>query len=135
MTPPLATALTTAEDVQLAGVPVPMTWSGWLVPTASPPGGTRAWPAGLPKSGTGRVDAGTETDALTARGATPLAANAAPPASTAKNPPKPPLHRTAPHATPDVWSRLREMFWRHLPALQEAIAELEQGNGEILVAM
>ncbi|MGD0285912.1 MAG: hypothetical protein ABSC31_05980 [Acidimicrobiales bacterium] len=26
------------------------------------------------------------------------------------------------------------MFWRHLPALQEVIAELEQGNGEILVA-
>jgi len=27
-----------------------------------------------------------------------------------------------------------EMFWRYLPALQEAIAELDQGNGEILVA-
>jgi hypothetical protein len=26
------------------------------------------------------------------------------------------------------------MFWRHLSALQEAISELEQGNGEILVA-
>jgi len=108
-----------------------------LVRTASPAGGTRAWPTGLPKSGTGRVDAGTETDALAARGATPFAVNAAPPASTTKNPPKPPLHRTAPHVTPDVWSRLRqraEMFWRHRPALQEAIAELDQGGGEILVA-
>ncbi len=36
MMPPLATALTTAADVQLAGVPVPMTWSGWLVFTAAP---------------------------------------------------------------------------------------------------
>jgi DNA invertase Pin-like site-specific DNA recombinase len=26
------------------------------------------------------------------------------------------------------------MFWRHRPALQEAIAELDQGGGEILVA-
>ena len=41
MTPPLATALTTAAEVQLAGVPVPMTWFGSLVTTASPAGGTR----------------------------------------------------------------------------------------------
>ena len=40
MMPPLATALTTAADVQLAGVPGPMTWFGWLVLTARPAGGT-----------------------------------------------------------------------------------------------
>ena len=28
MMPPWATALTTAAEVQLAGVPLPMTWSG-----------------------------------------------------------------------------------------------------------
>src|SRR5580658_8919801 len=40
MTPPCATALTTAREVQLAGVPVPMTWLGWLVLTARAAGGT-----------------------------------------------------------------------------------------------
>jgi hypothetical protein len=34
MTPPAATAATTAADVQLAGVPLPITWSGSLVTTA-----------------------------------------------------------------------------------------------------
>src|SRR5882757_11297488 len=51
MMPPRATALTTAAEVQLAGVPVPMTWSGWLVFTAAPARGTLAWPSGFPKSG------------------------------------------------------------------------------------
>jgi hypothetical protein len=40
MMPPLATALTTAADVQLAGLPVPMTWWGPLVLAARPAGGT-----------------------------------------------------------------------------------------------
>src|SRR5271165_820495 len=48
MTPPLATARTRAADVQLAGVPLPMTWFGRAVLTARPAGGTEAWPAGLP---------------------------------------------------------------------------------------
>ena len=47
ITPPLATALTTAAEVQLAGVPLPMTRFGWLVFTARPRGGN-AWPFGLP---------------------------------------------------------------------------------------
>jgi hypothetical protein len=51
ITPPLATALTTAAEVQLAGVPLPMTWFGWLVFTARPAGGTNAWPCGLPAAG------------------------------------------------------------------------------------
>jgi hypothetical protein len=42
MMPPLATALTTAAEVQLAGVPVPTTWVGWLVFTAAPARGTLA---------------------------------------------------------------------------------------------
>src|SRR5579864_728725 len=51
MIPPAATALTTAADVQLAGVPWPITWFGWLVFTARPAGGTGKCPLGLPKSG------------------------------------------------------------------------------------
>src|SRR5258708_36013010 len=46
--PPLATALTTAADVQLAGLPLPMTWFGCAVLTARAAGGTQAWPFGLP---------------------------------------------------------------------------------------
>src|ERR1700689_2844411 len=49
--PPSATALTTAADVQLAGVPTPMTWLGSLVLTARRAGGTWAGPWGLPTSG------------------------------------------------------------------------------------
>ena len=51
MMPPCATALITAAEVQPAGVPVPMTWSGWPVLTAAPACGTLTCPAGLPKSG------------------------------------------------------------------------------------
>src|SRR5215470_15071583 len=51
ITPPAATAATTACEVQPAGVPSPMTWSGWLVLTGRPAGGTDAWPAGLPAAG------------------------------------------------------------------------------------
>src|SRR5215471_7301732 len=51
MIPPAATALTTAADVQLAGVPWPITWSGRLVFTARPADGTGKCPLGLPKSG------------------------------------------------------------------------------------
>src|SRR6185437_5153770 len=40
MTPPLATARTTAREVQLAAVPRPMTRVGWAVLTARPAGGT-----------------------------------------------------------------------------------------------
>jgi hypothetical protein len=47
----LATALTTAAEVQLAGVPLPMTWFGWLVFTARAARGTNAWPFGLPAAG------------------------------------------------------------------------------------
>src|ERR1700733_10730393 len=50
---PRATALTTAAEVQPAGVPLPMTWLGWLVFTAAPACATLAWPSGLPKSGGG----------------------------------------------------------------------------------
>jgi hypothetical protein len=59
ITPPAATAATTACEVQLAEVPSPMTWSGWLVLTGCPAGGTSAWPAGLPAAGsrTGDGDA------------------------------------------------------------------------------
>ena len=36
MMPPAATARTTAAEVQLAGLPFPITWLGWLVSTARP---------------------------------------------------------------------------------------------------
>ncbi len=42
ITPPLATALTTAAEVQLPGVPLPMTWVGCDVFTARPATGTNA---------------------------------------------------------------------------------------------
>ncbi|BFU43101.1 hypothetical protein KRMM14A1004_13380 [Krasilnikovia sp. MM14-A1004] len=51
ITPPAATARTTAAEVQLAGVPVPTTRSGRLVSTARPAAGTAALPAGLPGAG------------------------------------------------------------------------------------
>jgi hypothetical protein len=40
MIPPAATARTTAAEVQLAGRPLPITWSGCRVSTARPAGGT-----------------------------------------------------------------------------------------------
>jgi len=53
MIPPMATAWTTAAEVQLAGVPVPMTWLGRAVLTARPAGGTQASPSGYPYRGSG----------------------------------------------------------------------------------
>ena len=38
ITPPAATAPATACEVQLAGVPWPITWSGWAVLTAGADG-------------------------------------------------------------------------------------------------
>src|SRR5215212_6794845 len=51
MIPPLATAATTALDVQLAAVPVPTIRSALRVSTARASAGTVALPAGLPKTG------------------------------------------------------------------------------------
>jgi hypothetical protein len=48
MMPPRATAWTTAAELQLAAVPVPMTWSGRAVLTARPARGTQASPSGFP---------------------------------------------------------------------------------------
>src|SRR5438046_8061428 len=53
MTPPAATAATTAADVQLAGVPSPIMRVGCDVSTAAASGGTAAWPFGLPVAGCG----------------------------------------------------------------------------------
>jgi hypothetical protein len=47
ITPPAATASTTAADVQLAAVPVPITWSGWAMLTGWPAAGTGAMPVPL----------------------------------------------------------------------------------------
>src|SRR6516164_2528019 len=51
ITPPLATAATTAADVQLAAVPLPITWSGWEVSTGRAAAGIGAPPPGFPASG------------------------------------------------------------------------------------
>src|SRR5690349_12195016 len=51
ITPPAATAVTTAADVQLAGVPLPTTRSGRRVSTARASAGTEAPPPGLPGLG------------------------------------------------------------------------------------
>lgn len=48
MTPPAATAATTAADVQLAGVPLPTVRAGCEVSTARAAAGTGAWPPGFP---------------------------------------------------------------------------------------
>ncbi|GAB2835444.1 hypothetical protein GCM10027176_44720 [Actinoallomurus bryophytorum] len=48
MTPPAATADTTALDVQLPGVPFPITLVACEVSTARAAAGTAAWPSGLP---------------------------------------------------------------------------------------
>jgi hypothetical protein len=56
ITPPAATAATTASDVQLAGVPFPTTRSGRLTSTALASPGTVACPSGLP--GLGRICGG-----------------------------------------------------------------------------
>src|SRR5262245_18075670 len=57
-TPPAATASTTAADVQLAGVPVPMTLSGWDVSAGPASAGTPAPPAGVPAAGPARSGGG-----------------------------------------------------------------------------
>ena len=51
----MATAATTAAPVQLAGVPVPTTWSGCVVSTNCASGGIVAPPPGLPGGGGGGV--------------------------------------------------------------------------------
>ncbi len=48
ITPPAVTAVTTAAEVQLAGVPVPITRSGALTSSTPHPVGTVAVPFGLP---------------------------------------------------------------------------------------
>nr|WP_228561900.1 hypothetical protein [Catenulispora rubra] len=53
MTPPFATAATTAADVQLAALPSPTTVVGCDVSTACAAAGTGAWPSGLPNAAGG----------------------------------------------------------------------------------
>jgi hypothetical protein len=53
ITPPAATAAITADDVQLAAVPVPTTVVGCEVSTGCPAAGIAAWPFGLPADGSG----------------------------------------------------------------------------------
>jgi hypothetical protein len=48
MTPPAATAATTAAEVQLAAVPVPTTLVGWEVSAGRASAGIAAWPLLLP---------------------------------------------------------------------------------------
>ncbi|MFL6144163.1 MAG: hypothetical protein ACJ72N_20145 [Labedaea sp.] len=53
ITPPAATAATTAAEVQLAALPSPITLVGRAVSTAAASAGTTARPAGLPIGATG----------------------------------------------------------------------------------
>ncbi len=48
MMPPLATAATTADEVQLAAVPLPITRAGFEVSTARAAAGTAAFPCAFP---------------------------------------------------------------------------------------
>src|SRR4051794_40706446 len=56
-TPPAATAATTAAEVQLAGVPVPMTRVGWLLSAACASAGTATCPSGFPAWNDGAAEA------------------------------------------------------------------------------
>ena len=55
MIPPLATARTTARDVQLRGVPLPTQRSGWEVSTARASGGTGTAATAVDGSSTARA--------------------------------------------------------------------------------
>ncbi len=110
MIPPAATARTTASDVQPAGVPLPITWFGWLVLTALPAGGTGKCPFGLPKSGRTPVrvaldDAPAAAGGCTAPAGAPRAsetiapARAPAPTRAVATIPKPRILRTAPYAS------------------------------------
>jgi hypothetical protein len=108
ITPPAATAATTACEVQLAGVPSPMTWSGWLVLTGRPAAGTNAWPAGFPAAGS-RTGVGDGLGLGLGLGAgelgIPARATAALAAPATAAPAPAPLGDAPPHAasvTPDV---------------------------------
>jgi hypothetical protein len=74
MIPPAATAATTAFDVQLAGVPDPITRVGREVSTARASAGTLAPPEGLPAAVRGRGGR------MIADGAAPIPCRAAGPA-------------------------------------------------------
>jgi hypothetical protein len=108
--------------VQPAGVPSPMTWSGWLVLTGRPAAGTNAWPAGFPAAGSrtgvgeglglgaGELDIPACATAALAAPATaapapgaagdapPHAASVTPDANAMSSAVAPPLSRTRPHA-------------------------------------
>jgi hypothetical protein len=58
ITPPAATAVTTACDVQLPGVPLPMTLVGFEMSSALASAGIAAFPAGLPNWAGGATGAG-----------------------------------------------------------------------------
>jgi hypothetical protein len=62
ITPPLATAATTAAEVQLPALPLPTTVVGCEVSTACPAAGTAACPPGFPNEGTGGGDADADDD-------------------------------------------------------------------------
>src|SRR5450756_910796 len=105
MMPPSATALTTAAEVQLAAVPWPMTWFGWLVLTARPAGGTGCFPAGLPTAGR-LTDRAARTRGAAVTAAVPavappvtMAATQPAPARAPMNMPKPRIIRMVLHTS------------------------------------
>src|SRR5690349_12856206 len=71
ITPPLATAATTAADVQPAAVPLPITWSGWEVSAGRAAAGIGAPPARFPARGRGGAGAATWLRLLRAKATDP----------------------------------------------------------------
>jgi hypothetical protein len=126
MIPPSATAATTAAEVQLAGVPFPMTWVGCEVLTGWPPPpaverATRAREAGLLARAVGRCSREVGHDWPWARDALaavawcglvpqPTRANMANKASKAANPP---IIRMAPHVSHRT--QARSHLWLSAP--------------------
>jgi hypothetical protein len=97
MIPPAATARTTAAEVQPAGLPFPITWSGCAVSTARPAAGTGKRADAMPASGTTAATAVATTAAL----ASVTALRDAPPRARSR-----PIPRMAPDA-----SALRRAHW------------------------
>lgn len=71
MSPPFATAATTLAEVQLAGLPFPITWSGCDVSTARASGGTGTWSPGLADALAGNPQSSENASAATGSSARP----------------------------------------------------------------
>ena len=111
ITPPAATAATTASEVQLAGVPVPMTRSGFAVLTGSASGGSGP-PPGLPGFGSIRRSAVTAT--VAGPSTRSIAAATVAPIATTSTTTQSTVRRSMPASIPPNNGDLRSSCVRHI---------------------